>query len=41
MGIIAKRSTKSFFFFNVKRRGKKVDVKTESRNPQGINSKIP
>lgn len=40
MGIITKRSTKSFFFFNVKRRRKK-DVKTERRNPQGINSKIP
>lgn len=42
MGIITKRSTEYllfFLFFNVERRGKKVNVKTGSRNPQGINNK--
>ena len=29
-----------FFFFNVEMRGKKVNVKTGSRNSQGITSKI-
>ena len=30
----------SLFFFNVEMRGKKVNVKTGSRNSQGITSKI-